>query len=262
MHRTLTTLIASAGLAAPALAVDPVFWATENSTLYRTTLGGSVTSFALSDDVVGMTSGPDGRVYATSASPTIAGTFELYELDLSGTPTLNLLTDGLTRPYNSLTFVGSQLWAAERMNLVTIDLGTFAENEVGPTGFSGLGGSAYDAATDTYYLTTRDGQQLIEADYALVNGTTPAGTPIGSLGVDFFHNGMELWEGTLYIATLFNNSAAFELGTVDAGSGAFSSLQTIAGSNVGGTIGLTITPAPSAAALLGLSGLAIARRRR
>lgn len=257
-----TFVLLAAAAATPALAIDPVFWATEDSTLYRTTLGGGVTSFTLSDDIVGITRGPDGRVYASSASPTIGGTFELYELDLSGSPTLHLLTDGLSRPYNSLTFVGNELWGAERMNLATIDLVTFAENPVGPTGFSGLGGSAYDASSDTYYLATRDGQQLIEADYALANGPTPAGTPIGALGVDFFHNGMELWDGTLYIATLFNNSANFELGAINPATGEYTFLQLINDANVGGQVALTITPSPSAAALLGLGGLVAARRRR
>ncbi len=257
-----TTLLVAAACAAPALATDPVFWSTEDNTLYRTTVSGGTTSYTLSDDIVGMTRASDGTIYASSASPTAAGGYELYTLDVSGTPSLTLLTAGLSRPYNSLTMVGDTLWGAERFNLVTINLNTFAETTVGDVGYSGLGGAAYEASSDTYFLSTADSAQLLSADYALVNGPSPAGSPIGAFGIDLFHNGMELWQGELYMAAQFNNSTDFEIGTVDKSNGAYTSLTTVHSNAVGGTTALVITPAPGAGALAALAVLVAARRQR
>ena len=91
-------------------------------------------------------------------------------------------------------------------------------------------------------------------------------TTVGGLGLDIENAGAEFFNGMLYAAVQNKASGMLEVGTIDVGSGAFSSLYTIDSfpdPNLDRlVVSLAVIPAPSAMALLGLGGLVASRRRR
>lgn len=259
--------LVAAALPTAALA-QPTFWVADDTNLYSFGPGQPLQSFTVSDEIVGMTIAPDGRIIASSNTTVPGGaTYEIYELDLTGAPTLNLITDQMDRPYNSLTYVGNTLYGTERQNLVTIDLNTDAQVPVGATGatgFPGLGGAAYDAARDQFFMHTGDSDALLDADYDLSGGPDPTAAVIGAAGFDSFHSGMELFASRLYVATSNSDTGRFELGVFDKDTGAYDFRRTIVNSAaVGqGGVALIVIPTPGVASIMGLGMLAATRRRR
>lgn len=257
------SLTLGAVFAGSAFAAQPTFLITNGSTLYRTSIGGSVETFGLGDDIVGMTVAADGTIYATSNTvSTTTGLYELYTLDdAEGTPTLSLVSDQLAEVYTALSFIGGDLYSSRGGGqfLVNIDLGTFAETTVGGTGVFNVGGAAYDQDTDTLYWSSGIDDALYTVDYA-----TAASSLVGSLGIDVSQQGMDFYEfnGVLYHAVDNETSGRFELGTTSTTTGAYSYLQTVVNANLEGSTSLAIIPSPATAGLLGLGGLLAARRRR
>ncbi|MFT5423483.1 MAG: hypothetical protein ACI89L_001263 [Phycisphaerales bacterium] len=258
-----STSILIAAFFSGAAVAQPTFLVSNGSTLYRTTLGGTVETFGLSDDIVGMAVASDGTIYATSSTAsTTSGLFELYTLnDAGGTPTLSLVTDQLADVYTALTFINGDLYSSLGGGgfLVNIDLNTFAETSVGHTGIFNIGGAAYDSDSDTLWWSSGIDDALYTVDY-----NTAASTLIGSLGIDVAQQGMDFYEfeGVLYHAVDNETSGRFELGTTSTTTGAYSYLQTIVNANLEGSTALAIIPSPATAGLLGLGGLLATRRRR
>ncbi len=245
---------------------------TEGTTLYRTNGVGAVQSFSLSDEIVGLTRTPDGQILATSStlSPT-TNMYEIYRLDgaFSATPSLTLLSDQLPFTYTTMSFIGDTLYADRGGTrfLVTLDPDAgYAETPVGINGDMGInpvGGSGYDAATDTLYVVSGgDNNAIYTVDYALQNGTNPTATLVGGVGFDLFHSGMEFYDGTLYAALNNVDAGDLSVGTINTATGAFSPQQVILQGNISGPVSMLVVPAPSAAAILGVGALAAARRRR
>jgi len=259
MQNRMTALVAAA-LAGSAFA-QPTFLVTNGSTLYRST-GGTVETFNLGDDIVGLAVADDGTIYASSSTASsTSGLFELYTLDdAGGTPTLNLVTDQLSNVYTGISVIGDTIYSSRGGGplLFAVDLNTFSETNLGNTGLPvGIGGSAYRAADDTYFWSEGVDDLLYEVDR-----TTATATAIGSFGIDTGQQGLEFFEGQLYFATDNETTGRLEIGTLNQNSGAYSFLQVIDPVNVTGTVSLAVIPTPASGALLALGGLLATRRRR
>ena len=97
---------------------------------------------------------------------------------------------------NGLEFVGSTLYGtfipfgvANRQNLVTVDQTTGALTFIGPTGFTNIGGLAFDARSRTMYGVARS--DLITIDLATGEGTLVGPTGFGAVSaLEFGPNGI------------------------------------------------------------------------
>ncbi len=159
--------------------------------------------------------------------------------------------------YQGLEYVGGTLYAAgfsgANATLYTLDPVTGVETFVGDSGFNNpLNGLAYDVNTNTMYASSGRTQELYTID--LSNGALSF---IGNMGItvgsiEFGSNGL-----------LYGGGAQANTGdifTIDPATGN----PTMIGRTGLVTVvtGLTLLPAPSSLALLGLGGLVASRRRR
>ncbi|MEM9373601.1 MAG: hypothetical protein AAGA55_08140 [Planctomycetota bacterium] len=267
----MKTLLAFALAATAGTAVaQPTFLATQGSTLLRYTEGsGSVDSFALSNPIIGLTTNPDGQIIGSS--PGSEPTPGFYSLDDPfGTPSLSFLgASGDARGYTSLTYAGDELYGFfdGGQQLFNIDDSSFTGSSLGFIGVNNVtfGGSAYDESTDTFFAMGYDLSSFEVFVYEVEDfSTNPQGTLIGNTGVLGDGMSLEFFDGVLYAAIQNRDTGAFELGTIDTSTGAFTFEQVLADSfsPSGDPTSLVIIPTPGTFAALGLGGLIAARRRR
>lgn len=256
----------AAGLATAANA-QLTFIGTNANNFYRAT-GGNVESFVIDPEIVGMDIRPNGEVWASAPSDANPSFYQILNAT-SGTPMAQLLgaaDDG----YTSLTFItdddlfgftdGGQI-------ISKIDTGAFTGTEVGPVGVNDhtWGGSAYDPANDIFYAL---GRELATDEVFLFTvddyDTNPSATLVGSTGIFGDGMGLDFYEGQLYAGIQNLANMHFEAGSINAATGEFTLLETLATdfSPDGDVTSLIVVPAPAGAALLGLAGLAAVRRRR
>lgn len=119
----------------------------------------------------------------------------------------------------------------------------------------GAGGIAYDASSDSFYLTDPDSDNLWNWS---IGGSA---TLVGTNSFDFNNNDLAIDPntGTLYAAIENVGSSTWEFGYFNKNNGQFTMLVSTPGSD--GSVGLAI-PAPATLALVGLGGLVAGRRRR
>lgn len=251
----------------------------DDTNLYQGTVGGSVNTFNLgSTHLIGMTIVPNGVSVGSGAASggdvigiddqtNANGRRNIYRVDnaFSGTPTLVLIGDS-DRLSNTLSFANGRLYGANgtggTLNMHSLDLNTFNSlGDFSPPGFpvQGIGGISYSASDDLFYFVNNQTDSLNSYD---LNTNTAAF--IGASGTTFTNHGLEHIGSTLWGA-IGDDSHFLEVGIWNKGSGAFTSMDTVApyvGGGSNGVIGFVAIPSPSGLALLGLGGLVAVRRRR
>lgn len=288
MKKAIALLAATAGLAlgSSALAAPTFIFSVGDQLFVKT--GAVMNQYSLSDTITGMAVAPNGTIYASSASDSTGSGFtELYTLnDVFGTPSLNLVGDFLSFNTTTLSFVGNQLYGFQTggslgndHRLVTIDIGAQTDSVVGQTGIFGqnVGGSAYDPATDRLYTVINGSLPNASLgfidDYTVAAPNDPTQTIVGQLGAPSVNGGAEFFQGVLYAILQTSGSASglidMTLGTIDTATGEFTAIETVltdfaAPSGFPGarSVGFAVIPAPGTAAMLGLAGLLVFRRRR
>lgn len=267
MRRGVCGVLAVVGVALPC-AAEPVFLATNGTTLYRTTMAGIVQTFDLGTPITSMAKAPDGTVWAAAPLPGTAGGRSLYILEgaMTSTPYLREVSREMERNYSAMTFMGPKLFAFDARSdiVVRINTDTYEQTIHGRTGDGNrfAGGAAFDRTTGLTYLGLNSGDFLV-VDLRRPAGTTELGTKTGDFGIDVRLHGFEFHRGVLYAAVHRTTSDRFDLGTIDLQTGAFSYLMTIDENALGISVGLTVIPAPAGAgALLAAAGLVALRRRR
>ncbi|MBK7404988.1 MAG: PEP-CTERM sorting domain-containing protein [Phycisphaerales bacterium] len=262
--RSAAVVSLALGMAASVATAGPTFVAFANDTMYRFSMNGPIESFQMSDSMMSLARRGDGAL--VGHSPRAAGEqlWQSYELvDPTGAaPSLSLLSDQITAPRPTLSFVGSQGYAVGNTDeLFTVDSGTLADS--GSVGHMGLptdsNGSGYDQVNDVLYIINGQNDALYRVDYG-----SAAPTMVGSLGVDYLFGGAEFFGGTMYAFIQDTNLQRFVFGSVDTSTGAFTMLRDIAGYNVNDNVyaALAVVPAPASLGLIGVGGLALLRRRR
>lgn len=248
------------------------YFATQGTTLFRGTVGGGAPQqFALADTVVSLGMDPStGDVYAFSQDANLPPGSTLHRLNnpFSANPTLSAPLASYNRLYVTFSFVGNKMYAFQNFDnhLVEVDLTNLGQvTPVGATGFTGLprvGGSGYDAVNDVMYaIEGIGGDGVFTVDYSLSNGPDPSATQFGNLGLVNESSAGDFFNGVLYAAVENTTSGNFEFGTVSTITGAFTPLHILSNSLMANT-GLMVVPAPGAAVVLSVAGLAAARRRR
>lgn len=238
-------------------ASSQTFIITKGTNLYRATDMG-VEQFTLDDSLHSLTIDDSGRFIGGSG--TLDASIELYELtDPFGTPGLTQIAT-TTERVPTLTNINGTLYGVQGItNLFRFD-NAFNEEFLGDLGIpNGVGASAYDPATDSYYLTNHNNETLYTVDY--VNATVS-----GSTGINFdfeFHGG-EWFGGQFWMAVTDLSRGQLILGTLDVGTGEFTFDRVIADGfgALDGTVSLAVIPAPAGLGVLALGGLAASRRRR
>lgn len=133
----------------------------------------------------------------------------------------------------------------------------------------GIPASAYPGSGNTMYALDGLSYNLRALNLSAIS--TP--TVIGNTGITWsqaggaWHNG-QMWLGTRIGA--YNTStgqqnhgtSGFRFGTINTTTGAFTQVFTVSERPFGGGFGYAVIPTPASAALLGLAGIAAARRRR
>lgn len=269
--KTLRTAGALGALAlASAAGASPMLLATTGDTLYRVGQGGGVESFQLSDTIISQTVLSDGTILAFSSTRS-SGSYEVYELvGADGpNPSLSLLNSARSVSHPTYTDVNGQLYSVRSDTLYTVDpAADYAVTNAGSLGLGNpggiIGGSAYDPATDTFYVVSRDGN-VYTVDYSLTRGSTPAATLLGGMGLSQAQNhGAEFFDGGLYAAVQNQNTNEMSVGEIDTATGAFSAWATLDLTQTGGLAptSLAVIPTPGSVALAGVGLLAIGRRRK
>ena len=126
-------------------------------------------------------------------------------------------------------------------------------------GISGVGGSAYDALTDSFYIIARNDNLYRIDGY---DTSDPTAVLVGDTGADVYNQGMEFVDGVLYAAIQNQAADTLSIGTIDTGTGLFTSLTDIGIDASGPTSLAVLVPTPGTVAIAGLAGLAATRRRR
>ncbi len=263
MRQLILGSVLTAMVATPALA-NHTFFAMRGDQMFRYQAG-SVSQFTMNGTVHSLSSTSQGVIGVSNAQNNPGDppfNFDAYRLDngFSGTPTLTTIGESEVHRFPTLTEVNGTMYGIHDEQIFTVDNSfnnTFVAN-IDPG--EATGGSAYDAASDTFYITGPVNNALYTLD--LSDGST---SMIGTgVGFDFRNQGGEWWDGEYWAALEDLTNDRFVLGTIDTTTGLFNLevvlLDTLAGD--GGTVGLAIVPAPSTVALIGLGGLVATRRRR
>ena len=249
---------------------QPTFLASQGTTLLRYTQGdASVSSFSLSAPVISMTTNPSGQIITSSSNQDAPAQF--FTLDNpTGVPSLSYLGDSVgDNMFTSLTYVGNDLYGFfdGSQQLWSIDDATYQGTQLGFIGVNNVtfGGSAYDEATDTFFALGYNLFTFEASVYQIQNySTSPSGVLIGNTGILADGMSLEFYDGVLYAAMQNRTTGAFELGSIDTTTGAFSLIQTLADSfsPSGDPTSLVVIPAPGAGLFVVAGGLLAARRRR
>lgn len=247
------------------------FLASDGSRLYRGDLNGNVDPFVtLSAPIQSLTRVPEGYsvagatggdIIATAVDP-VGGAWKVYRLDDPfGAATLTQI-GSTTFGVGSMAFSPGGLFAvndsSSPIKVSRLDTATFGIAQTYSTGVavSGSGGLAYAPGGSSFFLTDYTNNRLL----SWVPGNNA--TVIGSTGIGFTNNGLEYLNGVLYGAIRPDSpSTQLRVGTFDTSTGLFTPKTTITGINGSGT-GFVTIPAPGSGFLLGIAGVACARRRR
>lgn len=262
----LGTLCAAAGAAAaqPTFLINQgtSFWTYSNGILTETTLSDSLQSLAFT---------ADGRLIGTSGS--FDSSIEAYEVSnyLSGATLVQ--TGTVERRVATLTNINGDIYGIRQNGtmptsdlLVRFDVDNgWSETIVGSLEVeNGIGGSGYDAATDTFYVTSSlddtAGGALYTVDYT--NGSVISTLALASPNFQF--QGGEWFNGEYYAALVDLDQDALIVGRFDVATGAFTQ-DFVVDTGVGitnGTVSLAIIPSPSSLLVVSMAGLFSARRRR
>lgn len=245
MDRINSAAIAACAISAvpmSALAVDPVFLASQGTNLFRAT-NGTIETYATSIEMLSMfyDSSLDAVLVGTRGVP---GNVPLYQMGnaLAGVPTFTQFAT-LDRFYGTLTRIGSQYYGFSEGTLYSIDLQdpqNPIETMIGTTGLTTSGGSAYDPVSGTYYLIARENDGLYS-----VNWNTAQLTFIGTVQDDLGGTGLEWWEGGLYVAAQNFSSGDFEIGRVDTSNAHYSLIHALGAPAMPQSTSLAIIPEPA-----------------
>lgn len=256
-------IIAAAGSLATA---GDTFVVTRGDQLYRYNAStNTIDQFTMSDTFHSLSSTKLGIIGVSNLQENVGNPppdFEVWRLDdVASTPSLTRIGTFTDQRFPSLTQVGNTIYGLGEGMIYTIDNNlnsTFVTN-IQPG--EAIGGSAYDAVSDTFYVSSQTTDQIFTLN--LVDGSLNA---IGSLGIDVRNQGGEWWRGQYWAAFEDLTNDRLVLGTIDTGTGLFT-MQVVLQDGLGvlesnQTMGLAIIPSPSGIALLGLGGIAAIRRRR
>lgn len=245
-------------LAASTAFAELAYLASDNTTILRISEAGSVESFTFNKYFHAMHRDlASGEIYAlgNNGGGTPPTVFKVNNAE-SGTMTLTAFS-ALSQQYGAFTQMGDTFCGIHGDALWSIDLSdplSPIETELGPTGVTGIGGSAYNPIDDELYVLSYDTNGLYT-----VNQTTGQATIVGYTGVNLLGCGAEWFDGLLYAGLENLATGMYEIGTLDAGTGAFTAILTV-DENVG-VNGMTVIPEPTALAFM-LTGFAMAVRRR
>ncbi len=264
--RALTFALALAGTTASLASAADTFLVVRADTLYRYN-GNTVETFTLSDTFHSLSVTEHGIIGVSNLQENVGNPppdFEIWRLDgaLSAAPSLARIGTFTDQRFPTLTQVGSTLYGIGEGEIYTVapDFSLTYVANVNPE--EAVGGSGYDAATDTFYVSGQTSDALFTMD--LGTGTI---SQIGTgVGFDFRNQGGEFWGGQYWAAFEDVANDRLVLGTVDTTTGLFQ-LEVVLQNGLGvlgagQTVGLAVIPSPASLALLGLGGLAAARRRR
>ncbi len=199
--------------------------------------------------------GSTGTLYLTSSS-----------LDALFTLDINTLTATLVGPYGDSgivmhglewdsstgTLYGASGGGTTNGNFYTVSTATGVATFVGNNGLTSFTNLGYNSATNSMYATNSGADSFYSVDVA-----TGAATLIGPLVNSTNPNGLayNAANGIMYMVdNTTDNLYSMNLATGEA--------NIIGGLGSGNYLGLVWIPTPASAALLGLGGLAAARRRR
>lgn len=270
------SVLSVAALAGSACAVD--FFGTAFDVGYQGNSSSLSATHSLSDSIRGLEtlwssagflpgSTSYGDVIGVS-STTFGGTSQaVYRVDnaFSGVPNLVQIATINSRPVSDLTVGNGMIYGIRNVggsgsNLEVVEFDTtFAITNTYDTGIAvaavGAGGLAYDASSNSFYITDPDSDNLWNWS---IGGSASL---VGTNGFDFDNNDLAIDPntGTLYAAIENVVSGAWEFGYFNKNNGQFNMLVSVANSS--GSVGLAI-PSPATLALIGLGGLVAGRRRR
>lgn len=245
---------AAAGSANAAIALS-----TSGSTLFRTDLStGVTTTFSLSDEIVSQSVMSDGRILAYSNTEGPDG-YEVYEINnaLGTLPSLELVGTRSARAWTH-TEVDGTVYAIENGRFFTMNQESYQLDLIANFGVT-MGGSAYDASTDTFYAISGSTDSLYRING--YNTLDPTLEIIGDTNVEVTNQGLEFYNGVLYAAIQNDAEDTLSVGTIDTSTGVFSLITDISIPGSGPT-SIAVIPSPGAAALAGMAGIAGVRRRR
>lgn len=274
--KKVISVLAIVGLATPAFGVD--FFGNAGTAGFQGNLGGLSGSPVLSDSLRGLEtlwssggflpgSTSYGDIIGVSSPNTVSTPQTVYRVDnaLSGAPSLVAIGSIPTANAVSDLTVGNGKLFGSRISgaggtIIVYELDTtFGIVNTYDTGISiintGQGGIAYDASSDSFYLTDPDNDKLWNWS---IGGSA---TLVGTNAFDFDNNDLAIDPntGTLYGAIENVATGAWEVGIWSKNTGQFTASVSVAG--VSGSTGLAI-PTPATLALVGLGGLVAGRRRR
>ncbi len=263
--RSWTFALVFAGTAVSLVSAADTFLIARADQLYRYD-GNTVETFTLTDTFHSLSLTQHGIIGVSNLQENVGSPppdFEIWRLDdATGNPFLTRIGTFTDHRFPTLTQVNDTLYGIGEGEIYTVapDFSlTFVAN-VDPS--HAIGGSGYDAATDTFYVAGSHANALFTMD--LSNGNL---TQIGAgIGFDYRNEGGEFWRGQYWAALEDVANDRLVLGTIDTTTGLFS-LEVVLLNGLGDlgsdqTVGLAIIPAPASLALFGLGGLAAARRRR
>lgn len=253
----------SLALAAPAFAVD-TFVVTRGDQMYRYD-GNSVSQITISDTFHSLSSTGLGMIGASNLQDNVGNpppNFEVWRVNNpAGVPSLTQIGSFVDQRFPTITQVGNTLYGIGEGNIFTIDNALNTTFVTALQDVNSIGGSGYDANSGTFYVT--DG---MDDSFYTIDLTDGSRGLVGALGFDFRNQGGEWWNGQYWAAFEDVTNNQLVLGTISTSDGSFTT-EVILDNDLGDlvsnrTVGLAIIPTPSTLALLGLSGLAVTRRRR
>lgn len=256
----------------------PVIFASQDNVLFRIN-GMTIDTFTLSDHVTGLDFDAGGNLWAIgldAASPN--GFQEVYRInDPFGTPTLQLVSDGLTRNTPSIEWVGNTLYAVQGENfdppsmLVTLNPNTGAVTPVGATGQTGADPNHFQGITlvgpTMWAISTDNPGTLQTIDWNLSGGPDPTATFVAPMGTGFntVTSGLDHDPETGDLWAMIRHGVSDEIGvfTIDEVTGNITEQYDLSALTlVRGASGIALIPEPATLVLLALGGVSLARRRR
>ena len=270
MNRTIMIAI-GLGMTAQ-VSMGQTFINSLGDTLFRTDgVGGSTTSFTLSAELNSLAVNPaTGEIFGASPNDANGNGFrELYRLDNpTGTPSLTLIGDFLTENTDTLSFVEGDLLGIQQEpnvpsatgTLINIDLDTLTQSTIDDDLSQQHAASGYDPATGTLFATTQGNASVAGFFTVPFNNADVVSQFVGNTGQAAINDGGEFFNGTFYHAANVQGGDLV-IGTIDTDTGAFTELFNL-GTSMNESVGLVVIPAPGAAGVFGVLGLAGLRRRR
>jgi hypothetical protein len=279
-QKTLILSIGACLVAVTGARGAPVIFASQENVLFRIS-GITVDVFTLSDDVTALDFDDSGNLWAMGLDQTHQnGAFEVYRIaNPFGTPTLQLVSDGVPRQTTSIEWSGGTLYGTQGVTpdpgetLSTIDPLTGALTPVGATGSTGPAASGYPGITiesgTMWGVYPANPGTLATIDWTLGGGPDPTATTVATFatgyntvtaGLDHDPETGDLWAMLKYSVGGPERIGVF---TVDKVTGDITEqydLSALTGER--GASGIALIPEPATLALLALGAMSITRHRR